>query len=76
MEAEKLALAALRGTFRPEFLNRTDDIIVFKRIDAERICDSLDIQISAPLLAQREMELELSDAAKPFRTQMSEADAC
>jgi ATP-dependent Clp protease ATP-binding subunit ClpB len=65
-EAEKRALAALRDSFRPEFLNRIDAIIVFKRLDLARIREIVDIQLRsfAPLLAQRELELELTDAAK------------
>ena len=65
-EAEKRALAALRDAFRPEFLNRIDAVIVFKRLDAARIREIVDIQLRSfvPLLAQRDLELEVTDAAK------------
>src|SRR5258705_6088176 len=67
-QAEKRALEALRSAFRPEFLNRVDAVIVFKRLDARRIREIVDIQVRrlAPLLAQRDLELELTDAAKDF----------
>ena len=67
-DAEKRALEALRGTFRPEFLNRIDAVIVFKRLDTRHIREIVDIQVRriAPLLAQRDLTLELSDGAKDF----------
>jgi ATP-dependent Clp protease ATP-binding subunit ClpB len=67
-EAERRALGALRGTFRPEFINRLDGIVVFKRLDEARIRAIVDIQIRQlqPLLAQRDLTLELTEAAKAF----------
>jgi ATP-dependent Clp protease ATP-binding subunit ClpB len=67
-DAERRALEALRGTFRPEFLNRLDGVVVFKRLDRTLIRQIVDIQLRqlGPLLAQRELELELTDAAKTF----------
>jgi ATP-dependent Clp protease ATP-binding subunit ClpB len=67
-DAERRALEALRGTFRPEFLNRLDGVVVFKRLDRALIRQIVDIQLRqlGPLLAQRELELELTDAAKSF----------
>ncbi len=67
-EAERRAFDALRGTFRPEFLNRIDAIIVFRRLDAKRIREIVDIQLRhlAPLLAQRNLTLEVTDQAKAF----------
>jgi ATP-dependent Clp protease ATP-binding subunit ClpB len=65
-EAERRALQALRASFKPEFLNRLDGVVVFKRLDETRIREIVDIQLRQiqPLLAQREIELEVSDAAK------------
>jgi len=66
VEAERRALQALRATFKPEFLNRLDGMVVFKRLDEGRIREIVDIQLRQiqPLLAQREIELEVTDAAK------------
>jgi ATP-dependent Clp protease ATP-binding subunit ClpB len=67
-QAERRALEALRGAFRPEFLNRVDAIVVFRPLDEKRIREIVDIQMRAyaPLLAQRELSIELTDAAKEF----------
>jgi ATP-dependent Clp protease ATP-binding subunit ClpB len=68
LEAERRALEALRGTFKPEFLNRLDGVVVFKRLDEARIRDIVDIQLRQiqPLLAQRDIELEVSEPAKSY----------
>jgi ATP-dependent Clp protease ATP-binding subunit ClpB len=57
---------ALRETFRPEFLNRIDATLTFHRLDRGAIRGIVDIQLAhlAELVAQREITLELSDAAK------------
>ena len=67
-EIERLAMGALRSAFRPEFLNRVDGILIFHRLDRQRIRAIVDIQIRRvePLLAQRELTLVLTDAAKDF----------
>jgi ATP-dependent Clp protease ATP-binding subunit ClpB len=67
-EAEKRVLEALRETFRPEFLNRVDATVVFKRLDIRRIREIVDIQMRsvARLLAQRDLEIELTESAKDF----------
>ena len=67
-EAEKRVLEALRETFRPEFLNRVDASVVFKRLDVRRIREIVDIQMRsvARLLAQRDLEIELTESAKDF----------
>jgi ATP-dependent Clp protease ATP-binding subunit ClpB len=51
--------------FRPEFLNRVDDVVVFHPLEAEHIRKIVDIQLDylRNRLADREMGLELSDAA-------------
>ncbi|MBI3845586.1 MAG: ATP-dependent chaperone ClpB [Planctomycetes bacterium] len=56
----------LRGTFRPEFLNRIDEAIVFGPLDREQIGKIAEIQLGRvrTLLAARKLGLELSDAAR------------
>src|SRR5262245_4518345 len=68
IEAERRALQALRTEFRPEFLNRIDAIVVFKRLDAGLIRENVDIQLRtfAPLLAQHGLAIELAPDAKDF----------
>ncbi len=67
-EAEQLVLADLRNHFRPEFLNRLDETILFKPLTKENIGGIVNL-ILADLnrrLADRELKVELSDAAKQF----------
>jgi len=56
----------LQRTFRPEFLNRVDDIIVFNPLDVQHIKEIVDVQMRLVdvRLAERNVTLELSDAAK------------
>jgi ATP-dependent Clp protease ATP-binding subunit ClpB len=63
-----VALEALRRTFRPEFINRLDEIVVYHRLGREQIRRIVDIQLSRlhARLAQRELLLEISDAAKDY----------
>ena len=58
----------LRKGFRPEFLNRIDDTIVFHALDERHLKNIVDIQLSRlrKRLAERRMELELTDSAKTF----------
>lgn len=66
-EAIKSAvLEELRGEFRPEFLNRVDDIIVFDALTAGDLHQIVDIQMGSlrKRLAERRVTLHLSDAAK------------
>jgi len=58
----------LKGAFKPEFLNRVDETIVFESLGKEQIRSILDILIShlAERLEEKRMSLELSDAAKDF----------
>jgi ATP-dependent Clp protease ATP-binding subunit ClpB len=60
------ALAALRAHFRPEFLNRIDDIVVFHSLSREQLSQIVEIQASRlrRMLADRHMSLELTPAAK------------
>jgi len=58
----------LKGAFKPEFLNRVDETIVFESLGREQIRSILDILISqlAERLEEKRMSLELSDGAKDF----------
>jgi ATP-dependent Clp protease ATP-binding subunit ClpB len=61
-------LAEMRAHFRPEFINRLDDVVLFKpltRSEIGRIVDLLLDEVSERL-AERQMTLEVSDAAKTF----------
>src|SRR5204863_10208656 len=59
---------ALRQHFRPEFLNRVDEIIFFHALNLEHMKEIIDIQVHNLLkrLEDRHMHVELSDAAKRF----------
>jgi ATP-dependent Clp protease ATP-binding subunit ClpB len=65
-EMRKRVTEALRAQFRPEFLNRIDEIVIFNSLDLERIKEIVDIQLRRlkALLADRKMEIELTDAAR------------
>jgi ATP-dependent Clp protease ATP-binding subunit ClpB len=56
----------LHDYFRPEFLNRVDDVLIFDRLDKEELGAILQIQLRqlAKLLAAQQIQLNLSDAAK------------
>jgi ATP-dependent Clp protease ATP-binding subunit ClpB len=58
----------LKGHFRPEFLNRIDDIIIFQSLDESQIARIVDIQLRRleKRLAQQHLTLELDAAAKKF----------
>ena len=65
-EARSAVMAELRRSFRPEFLNRVDDLVLFKplrRSEIERIVDLLADQLRRRL-ADRELELVLTDEAR------------
>ncbi|MCH7555103.1 MAG: ATP-dependent chaperone ClpB [Proteobacteria bacterium] len=61
-------MAAVRDTFRPEFLNRLDEIILFDRLAREHMKDIVDIQLGnlLKLLADRGITLTLDDAARDW----------
>jgi len=65
-EKRTQAMEALRATFRPEFLNRVDDIIMFRALAIEDIRRIILIQIGliAKRLLERKLTLELTDRAK------------
>jgi ATP-dependent Clp protease ATP-binding subunit ClpB len=57
---------ALHGHFRPEFLNRVDDIIVFGPLGKEQLVKIIELRLEdvRRLLADRKISIELTDAAK------------
>ncbi len=57
---------ALRDVFRPEFLNRIDEIVEFRPLSREQIAEIVELQLARlrDRLAERRIELELTDAAK------------
>jgi ATP-dependent Clp protease ATP-binding subunit ClpB len=61
-------LEALRQHFRPEFLNRIDDIVVFHALSRAHLRSIVDIQLARlqARLADRHIELVFSDRAKDF----------
>jgi ATP-dependent Clp protease ATP-binding subunit ClpB len=65
-EASKQVMAALHGHFKPEFLNRVDDIIIFHPLGKEQLVKIVDLRLEdlRRLLADRKISLELTDAAK------------
>ena len=64
--ARREAMEALRATFRPEFLNRIDDIVVFSPLGREQLEKIVDLQLAsvAKLLAERQVRIELTPAAR------------
>ncbi len=67
-ERNRRVQEALRGHFRPEFLNRIDEIIIFDRLDASQITNIVDIQLQRLLsrLQKQNITLVLDDSAKKF----------
>ncbi|HDQ72490.1 MAG TPA: ATP-dependent chaperone ClpB [Chloroflexi bacterium] len=65
-EARDKVMEELDRTFRPEFLNRIDEIILFRSLSKEDLLQIVDIQMRhlRGLLAERNVRLELSDAAR------------
>jgi len=61
-------LEELRQHFRPEFLNRVDDLIVFHSLSEEHLKQIVDIQLAGLLqrLAERNISLEIADGARTF----------
>ena len=59
-------MEALRQQFRPEFLNRVDEIIIFQALDRAQLSQIVDIQIRhlQKLLAGQKLELQLAPAAR------------
>ena len=65
-EAQEQVMGDLRGHFRPEFLNRLDEIIMFKPLTKDNVGKIVDLMVKelSDRLADQELSLELTDAAK------------
>lgn len=61
-------MEAVRGAFRPEFLNRLDEILLFKRLDRSQMTGIVDIQLRYlhDLLAGRHIDLDIDEKAKAW----------
>jgi len=61
-------MAAVRAAFKPEFINRLDDVLIFDALDPEELVRIVDIQLSQlqKRLAQRRLELQVSLPAKEW----------
>ncbi len=66
--AREAVMELVRASFRPEFLNRLDEIILFQRLDRTHMAAIVDIQIArlAERLSERKITLELDDAARAW----------
>jgi len=65
-QASKRVMEALHGHFKPEFLNRVDDVIIFNPLGKEQLVKIVELRLEdlRRLLADRKISLELTDAAK------------
>ncbi len=63
---KEMVLDVLRGHFRPEFLNRIDDIVVFTQLSREEIAQIIDVQLKRlhKLLGERDIQITLDDSAR------------
>src|SRR6266542_1377082 len=69
-EREEKVMAEVRATFRPEFLNRVDEIVVFQPLGRDEIAQIVDIQVRLlqERLAARRLTVELTPAARSYLT--------
>ena len=65
-QAQELVMGELRRSFRPEFLNRLDEIILFRPLTKENLTGIIDIMVESlrQRLAERSLKLEITDEAK------------
>ena len=68
---EEQVMAAVRSTFKPEFINRLDDVLIFDGLNPEELVRIVDIQLAqlGKRLAQRRLQLEVSLPAKKWLSQ-------
>jgi ATP-dependent Clp protease ATP-binding subunit ClpB len=68
---EEQVMAAVRSAFKPEFINRLDDVLIFDGLNPEELVRIVDIQLEqlAKRLAQRRLQLEVSLPAKRWLAQ-------
>ncbi|GAA4896887.1 ATP-dependent chaperone ClpB [Streptomonospora salina] len=67
-ERREKVMAAVRGTFKPEFLNRLDDLIVFETLSTDELTRVVDLQVDrlAARLSERRLTLEVTPAAREW----------
>jgi ATP-dependent Clp protease ATP-binding subunit ClpB len=65
-QAQESVMRLLREQFRPEFLNRVDDIVIFRPLGEEQLSRIVELQLKGleKLLADRHITIELTDAAR------------
>jgi ATP-dependent Clp protease ATP-binding subunit ClpB len=70
LEVKEKVLEALKQQFRPEFLNRVDEVIIFHRLGKEELAKIVDIQVRhlARRLEDRKITIELTSKAKALVT--------
>ncbi|MBC2702482.1 MAG: ATP-dependent chaperone ClpB [ANME-2 cluster archaeon] len=68
VEMEKRVMEAVRAQFRPEFLNRLDDVIIFHQLKLPEIVKIVDIQVNilSKRLKERKINIVLSEKARDF----------
>ncbi len=66
--AQDVAMEALKQHFRPEFINRLDEIVLYRRLGREQLRRIVDLQLATLVqrLSGRDLRLAVSDAAKDF----------
>jgi len=72
-DCERMVMNELRASFRPEFLNRLDEIILFKPLTKENINNIIDLMVEDlnKRLAEKEITIRLTDRAKDFIVERS-----
>jgi ATP-dependent Clp protease ATP-binding subunit ClpB len=65
-QVREAVLQELRASFKPEFLNRIDDIVIFHQLSREQIIKIIDVQLERlrHMLAERSIQLVLDDSAR------------
>ncbi len=65
-EIEREVRNALRGAFKPEFLNRVDEILVYRLLSREHLEEIVELQLArlSAILAERDMHIEVTAAAR------------
>ena len=68
MQVKVGIMEAVRGHFRPEFINRLDDVLIFDQLTLEAMTPIVEIQLSrlGKLLKEKQMELDVNSEAKTF----------
>jgi ATP-dependent Clp protease ATP-binding subunit ClpB len=69
---ERAVMEDVKKAFRPEFVNRLDEIVVFQRLDRDEIAKIVDIQLEQfkARLGRRDLKLELTDGAKGYLAEL------